>query len=159
MIQPQELRKGNKIIANGLHCGRILTVDRLASKGTLSEDLRPVMFDEHEVGEFLKDCEGVPLTPEILEACGFQKDGFNAFNICISPWPGSHLKQLSFSGDYLYLREGELEKNRITDSLCVLWNNDLRDKMNLHQLQNLFFALTGSELSINLDKVKQPSQE
>lgn len=96
----------------------------------------------------------IDLSPDILEACGFEKDGFKAYNLSISPWPDTHLKQLSFAGDYLYLREGGIEKNRTADSLCVLWNNDLRGKMQLHQLQNLVQALTGTELSINLEKVK-----
>jgi hypothetical protein len=115
-------------------------------------DDKPIQIDQSTLGNiYMPDlCSPIPITPELLEACGFEKDGFNAYNICISPWPETHLKQLSFAGDYLYLREGDLSKNRIHDSLCVLWNNDLRGKMFVHQLQNLYHALTGLELEVTL---------
>ena len=93
---------------------------------------------------------GIPLSPELLEKCGFVKDGFNAWNISVSPWPETHLKDLSFAGDYLYLREGDLDKPRHQDSLCVIWNNDLRGVMPLHQLQNIYWWLSGNEITIQL---------
>lgn len=85
-------------------------------------------------------------TPHKLQLLGFVKDGFNAWNKCISPWPETHLKQLTFSGDYLYLREGELSKRREDDDIVVLWNNDLRGIMPVKHLKELYFILTGSLL-------------
>jgi hypothetical protein len=86
------------------------------------------------------------VTPEKLERLGFKKDGFSAWNKCISPWPESHLKQLSFSRDYLYLREGELSNRRENDGIVVLWNNDIRGVMPVKHLRELYFILTGSLL-------------
>lgn len=86
------------------------------------------------------------VTPAKLEAFGFVKDGFNAWNKNISPWPESMIKQLSFSGDYLYLREGKLNEPRHEDDLVVLWNNDLRGVMPVKHLRELYFILTGSLL-------------
>lgn len=138
MIQPQELRKGNKIIANGLHGGRIMTVDRLADKGTLSEENRLVMFEEHHVGEFLKDCKGMPLSPSILEMCGFTE-----FGACYT---------LSFDN----MRINILTKSMRVALSDSIWNKrqNLLHIKYLHQLMNLYYSLTGNELPINLEKVK-----
>jgi hypothetical protein len=86
------------------------------------------------------------VTADKLKDMGFVKDGFNAWNKCISPWPETNLKQLSFSGDYLYLREGELSKHRSKDDVVCLWNNDLRGVMPVKHLRELYFILTGSLL-------------
>lgn len=136
MIQTQELRKGNKIIANGLHGGRIMTVDRLADKGTLSEENRPVMFEEHEIGEFLKDCEGIPLSPDILQAAGFEKDDHDFW----------HFGKLSIvMPGFAGYPDGRLYFN----SWMIM-----EPPKYLHLLMNIHFFLTGTELNINLEKVK-----
>ena len=86
------------------------------------------------------------VTPGKLELLGFKKDGFNAWNKCISTWPESHLKQLSFSGDYLYLREGRSGMRSKDDDLVTLWNNDVRGVMTVKYLMDLYYILTGSLL-------------
>lgn len=86
------------------------------------------------------------VTPDKLKDLGFKKDGFGAWNKNISPWPETQLKQLSFAGDYLYLREGELSKHRSKDDVVCLWNNDLRGVMPVRHLKELYFILTGSLL-------------
>lgn len=68
----------------------------------------------------------IPLTPEILEKCGFEFD------------------TITFSKSYLLLAEG--------DNGFDVWVGGLsKVKLNpinyLHQLQNLYFALTGEELT------------
>lgn len=40
------------------------------------------------------------------------------------------------------------DKKRPTDLVCV-WNWDLRGDIHVHDLQNLFYSLTGTELTIN----------
>lgn len=81
----------------------------------------------------------IELSPTLLEACGFEKDR-----------NGWHLPGTQFS---------------LTEQLypCwldrMLWPQDMPEfrslsLKHLHQLQNLYLALTGSELSINLEKVK-----
>lgn len=81
----------------------------------------------------------IPLTPEILEACGFEKDR-NGWNL-----PGT---QFSLTEQFYPCW---LDR--------MLWPQDLPEFKSaslkyLHELQNLFVALIGSELSINLEKVK-----
>jgi len=86
------------------------------------------------------------VTPDKLKKLGFTKDGFGAWNKDISSWPESHLKWLSFAGDYLYLREGELSRPRDKDDVVTIWNNDLRGVMPVRHLKELYFILTGSLL-------------
>lgn len=75
-------------------------------------------------------CEPIPLTPELLEKCGFIYGDTWEFT-----WRKDdiHVRQ---SDEYWYLVE----------------NRDVRYNpfKYLHQLQNIFHSLTGEELEINL---------
>jgi hypothetical protein len=68
----------------------------------------------------------IPLTPEILEKAGFKKEFYG--------WTKSWV-ELSFEYHFMV----NIGEYHITDPL-----------QSLHQLQNLYFALTGTELVINL---------
>ena len=124
MIKPNELRIGNYV------------EDRF--------DIKNIKVSQIELDDFVamsnyKNCRHpnyyhpIPLTAEWLERCGFVKDR--------SGW---HLPNTQFS---------------LTDNLfpCwldrMLWPGGLPDFhhvqiSSLHQLQNLYFALAGEELSI-----------
>jgi hypothetical protein len=104
----------------------------------------PIKFDHR----FIDDDR---VTPDKLKDLGFTKDKFGAWNKDISPWPESQLKWLSFAGDYLYLREGELNNRRDNDDVVTLWNNDLRGVMPVKHLKDLYFILTGSLLQSPAD--------
>jgi hypothetical protein len=76
----------------------------------------------------------VPLTPEIVEKCGFDKEEVTADHGAIWRNNGFHIaSHHSYKGFRLL---GFHNK-----SVPILY---------LHQLQNLFFALTGEELEVNL---------
>lgn len=83
---------------------------------------------------------GIPLTPEILESCGFEK--FSAIGL---------LKCYAIMID----KENEIELLITVGQQYAFmelpgWQNQ-NNKLNyLHQLQNLYFALTGEELTVNL---------
>lgn len=79
----------------------------------------------------ISDFEPIPLTPEILQKAGFEKDG-NGF--CLSDKMSLSLA-VTKNGGYLACWRDR--------SLNFVINH-------LHQLQNLYFALTGEELSIEL---------
>ena len=106
----------------------------------------------HPLTWYLKDLSPIPLTPEILLKCGFEKDAWNAWNISIYPFTGDDRckgsKVLSFSGDYLYITEGRESKRAPKDDICTLWNKALRKEFYLHELQNLYYVLVGKELKI-----------
>jgi len=95
------------------------------------------------------DIVGVPLTPEILEKAGFKKDGFHSYVKKVENNLQTTDGFLVFSGDYLFLRHYNNE-NRSDDSIVTIWNKDLMNFFYVHQLQNLYSALTGEELMIEL---------
>ncbi len=83
----------------------------------------------------------IPLTEDILLKCGFQKDMLDETYYTINP------------NEY-HIR---IEDSEIKPREKVFWvyfdeqpNHPITCVFNLHQLQNLYFALTGEELTINL---------
>lgn len=132
MIKDTELRKGNLLLLSVNYKDNIHRVDEIYTdevKVTSVEDggCFPVMK--------LRTCNPIPLTPEWLERCGFARDR--------NGWgkPGSQFS--------------------LTDKLfpCwldrMLWPGGLPSfhrvaLQHLHQLQNLYFTLTGEELQIKM---------
>lgn len=82
----------------------------------------------------LTQLKPIPLTEEILLKCGFEKPAY------------------SFNGDIFHLTEWD----KYPLNWCVAMNKNgavLVEKLKyLHQLQNLYFALTGKELDIDLSR-------
>ena len=84
----------------------------------------------------LSDIEPIPLTEKILSKCGFEKV--------------NHINNYSF---FSYNR-----KNGNKNFICDIYENTTRINsysignhvQYLHQLQNLYFALTGKELEVEL---------
>lgn len=70
--------------------------------------------------------EPIPLTSEILEACGFRKDTWG-----------------------LWIQEG-WALDEVNGEFQYPLKNSYVGLKYLHQLQNLYYALTGSELTVNL---------
>ena len=124
MIQANESRVGNWVIRNGetLQLSNFLLMAEAAG----SKDISPI-----------------PLTPEILVKCGFTQNTWKQYEIELNGLSAVK-KVLYFSGDYLYLEEGERQR---TKDLVTIWNTDIMKTFYLHQLQNLYFALTGKELN------------
>jgi hypothetical protein len=135
MIQANELRIGNWVLdyygrprqvayvgeVVGLHNGMGGT-DRYQKNPIISYDLE-------------KDLHPIPLSPEILEKCGWQKDGDEE---------GEWYTDLSSNG-VLFL---EGDKNGLCEVFLDM-DNSIRVRF-LHQLQNLFWCLCGKELEIDL---------
>lgn len=139
MIQPNELRIGNWVLEGGepsliysLSIGG-LTFHKVNDINIHNETL--LVLETHE-DRFAP----IPLTPEILEQCGVavfdNKPG--VFILPNSPF---------------LITEGE---GYYSLSIGVGLHQHLIRIFDLHQLQNLYFALTGRELEVNLT-TKQPA--
>lgn len=92
--------------------------------------------------------EPIPLTEDWHNKFGVIKDGFNQFEYKYAVG-----KSIIFTGDYVYLlNTNSINGERsLSDHICTLWNKDIeRRDMYVHEWQNLYFALTGEELTINL---------
>lgn len=76
--------------------------------------------------------EPIPLTPEMLEACGFEKSDV-------------YTNQYQFCTEYLIDRQDGSFGFLVGDD-----QSEISSFKYLHQLQNLYFALTGEEIEIKL---------
>lgn len=86
--------------------------------------------------DFAEDLEPIPLSPEILERCGFENGIKRSGLTEIQIKEFSTAMQGVFKGEYAVTLIGHVPyqlKKRI---------------LYLHQLQNIYFALTGQELEI-----------
>lgn len=130
MIQATELRIGNIINEIGIDydAGGNKFVDRSSIDiiKVLPETIRIIAMGGPDAELY----EPIPLTPEILEKCGF-------------------IKVLMHDGFYDYVKNGI----NISMPYFEYHFNDGDSNTTLatlHQLQNLYFALTGEELTVIL---------
>jgi hypothetical protein len=100
---------------------------RIINVGEITKKCVLIKHDETEEPFNYDELEGIPLTPEILEKAGFQY-------------------QADINNGYYELDSFSLDE---TDG-GFLHNACDNSVDYLHQLQNLYFALTGSELEIQL---------
>lgn len=129
MIQANELRIGN-LLEYQSDVFKLDTVQEIHSLTWLRKNV-------HYIKQLsLDDLKPIPLTPEILERCGFIK--------CINADDDVLFKKQYFEIEYMeFFSE---EKNGF------YYNNNMPHETHiryLHQLQNLYFALTGEELELN----------
>jgi hypothetical protein len=108
-----------------------------------------------EAGYFKMPLCPIPLTPEILVKAGFAKyqwmDGY-----FIKTKFGDLMIQFLTHRVYLYFTNvgGDSQGMKMRGKRYVGNINTTQNITYLHQLQNLYFALTGEELEINFAPVK-----
>lgn len=122
MILPNELRIGNWLI--DIKFGSYIRFKSFF--GLCNVETNPDLYNP------------IPLTPEILEKAGFKYDeGMESYDLFTS----SGL--ISIATDYsFFIGDNHLE--------CGFAGGNKSLVKYLHQLQNLYFALTGEELQIDL---------
>jgi len=81
----------------------------------------------------------IPLTPEVLEKCGFVPNAIGQLAIEVLGID-THLELITINDGYCYVNLNQV--NEFGNSQNVAINRI----QYLHQLQNLYFALTGEEL-------------
>jgi hypothetical protein len=126
MITANELRIGN-LVKWEEYILPIKSIDYESVYVKLNEELR-IIYKTKYLYLFINELEPVPLTEERLLKFGFEKD-VTEYNIC---WFLNHVYIWFVDGEYI----NEL---------------DLPIKY-VHQLQNLYFALKGEELTLKEDK-------
>lgn len=142
MIQANELRKNNLVKDRG---GKILKIDWFEndkicqSMGTYeTEQFGKIPY--HPLTEDFKYLQPIELTEEILLKCGFEERinssmvkfwNKNNFTIYHEYYKHNVVDNL----EWFFLSSADFDRLRI---------------YSLHQLQNLYFALTNQELEINL---------
>jgi hypothetical protein len=151
MIQANELRIGNLVKDRG---GKILKLDYWEGPDKIAMEMTFHGFPVHAMTEYIPYLQPIPLTPEILEKCGFKK------------WKGRVMENTN-----IWMKKYEHEAgyfdvdnkpviNTSTIGIRQYYGHSLPDEFfytdhhskieHLHQLQNLYFALTGEELDVEL---------
>lgn len=153
MIKVTELRIGNWVQTQVLKSPSVPVFPRPNAPSSSSICLPDVQTVYHQIEALwenmiqlqgwdtykinLNDWRGIPLTPQILEKCGFKRidDG----------------KDDDFEEMYETERGDRIDNEKGT---YKWWHNDRYysyvELKTVHQLQNLYFALTGQELTVNL---------
>jgi hypothetical protein len=126
MIPANELRIGNWAYDNKLNgCIRFTSFHGLCNIENKPDDYDPI-----------------PLTPEVLEKCGFLDTG--------TRYIGTPDEPIVWSSGYEEIRKdfGRYEYVLYSDE----WDSNLKSITvdYVHQLQNIYFAITGEELTVNL---------
>lgn len=140
MIQANELRIGNLV--------NYLCEDNLDDR---KEWYEPIVIDWQDLknlsdrkkrNEWLTPCRAVkpdyaplPLTEEMLLKCGFYHKGHGFYFFNITDWSNIQIK---------------IYKSYVVVAISIQSHSIVVPVSNLHQLQNLYFALTGQELGVNL---------
>jgi hypothetical protein len=128
MLKIKELKNGFFVKANGTHEGKVMSISHFDNDKSLHQPI--VFFNESNgVGEYLKDCEPIPLTNDVLKACGSsQGHDTDMWRNPVGVWLTKvHNKEKFFVQGF---RAG------YTISF-------------LHEYQNVVSALTGEELNVN----------
>lgn len=134
MINENELRIGNLFYNDRGHFCRLQTIGKRES-WVFNETLKTGFVHS------FKDLSPVPLMPEVLSDCGFIT--LDAETDLIE-WGTK-------DGSFSIFNEGGLNEEANSPYYYEYGNNYKRIEIrHLHQLQNLYFALTGQELQINL---------
>jgi hypothetical protein len=131
MIAEKDLRIGNWVLDDE---GQPVQIEVIKSRDFVKYDEDPEQFIFLKNGDFgwCREVNGIPLTPEILEKAGFEKDQDGIFKkhkclFWVEMEGGRHFMQIALNYAPLF------------NAPCAY----------VHQLQNLFFALTGKELELN----------
>jgi hypothetical protein len=140
MIQANELRIGNWLAFRDVYT-QVASISKNGIDGFPDE-----MYPHNIVWDSLDEYKPIPLTPEILEKAGFKivEDASN--------WRSKKTHKIySLDGNEDNFSVGVYNDfigwwdKRIDDYFSEFW-----ETKHLHQLQNLYFALTNKELDIEL---------
>lgn len=146
MIKANEFRIGNWVTGGD---GVWLTVDEILKNGKL---FCYPNNGEVELKVEITDPKPIPLTPEILERCGFKKEKEQKFNGVIE----SYALKVNVKGSNENIIHFNIPgKTNIKDRESYRFGNytvngywGSSNFKYLHQLQNLYQSLTGQELVI-----------
>jgi hypothetical protein len=98
----------------------------------------------------------IPITPEILEKCGFKKTNLGTQDCYIIPFTRRLNKNNPAKHEIVLVNFGQLDEKEHGRYAFAIKEYDRNIQFgisvveNVHELQNLYFALTGEELNVKL---------
>lgn len=124
-----ELRYGNLVLLRG-NVSRVIEI--------LFDEVQIHVIDEKDYAyQRYRDLSPIPLTEKVVEACGFERREIHEYYY----YENGKIILLDFE-DYFYC--DMLDQNLIETPF-----------RSLHQLQNFYFLLTGTELQIDNEKLNE----
>jgi hypothetical protein len=132
-MNANELRLGNWVEANSPMMQVKEITEHTVGLYMPGSEADPFLYDIDEINP-------IPLSPEILEKCGFELNRNNELSIEINDI-ASHLELMSGAGGFYYPSFTQTPQG---DEERTVYFNRINS---LHQLQNLIYALTGEELT------------
>jgi len=136
-MEASSLRIGNYVLDRG---GKTLRIDHIDFYKVYM-DMFVGLQSVHPLTEYYGNLQPIPLTEEILLKCGFERDA--------AGFLGSDQSDTAFRSKIYVSKHGvkfflwiECEDNYFSENGIEIES--------LHQLQNLYFALTGQELEVSL---------
>lgn len=144
MINAQDLRIGNWVKDRGEKLIRIDFFEHLEKNYSCKFGMNNDIVDEfgplHPFTEYTEYAIPIPLTEEILLKCGFEKRKENNFYIDEEKY--HTISILKVNNQYMpSIKSNHHEVGQMFSLYGIQY---------LHQLQNLYFALTNKELEVNL---------
>ena len=143
-MEAKELRIGNYIDVPGKNTvGAVVSV--VHSLNNMSVYLGGLHVPDSIKGETVKyhECEGIPLTPEWLEWLGFPET--------LQTWNDGSKATIFRKGKYFLERLLHDETTFALARINTTGGEFMANVNYIHQLQNLYFALTGEELNLNVE--------
>jgi hypothetical protein len=147
-ILASELRIGNwfqQDASNNNTISRFFTVDEIKRYGVRSTYIRQDTNQPHTSLFSLDSIHPIPLTPEILEKCGFVM--LHHLGKIQPTFQIDSSFELHWANGILYLTFSQDNYDENIDLSEFIIERALPHIQYLHQLQNLYFALTGEELT------------
>jgi hypothetical protein len=134
MVTARELRIGNWLICDKMLNYRYCYVDRIKSNG-FSVRIK----ETNQLIHYADSCtKPIPLTPEILEQCGFENEKLGDLGT------SDYIKGVIIVGRVAGTYEWQIAIYKRFIKVFI---------QHLHQLQNLMYMLTGEELTINIPQL------
>lgn len=130
MIQPNELRLGNYVSQLGAVCQVVAVSAKINDSVYISQ-----LGDTRSEGFTPESIDPIPLSDEWLAKFGFDDDGFRQYTLL--NWGVKVVESLASKGSWI-IYQGFLRQFQ-----------EIAEVQYIHQLQNLYFALTGEELKLN----------
>ena len=130
-MKPNELRINNWVYIPQLKSNKQI--------GVIEENGRFITKNYDFSFSTITCLQPIPITPEILEKCGFVPNAIGQLAIEILGID-THLELVSIIGGYCYLNLNQVGEFGSIQDISI---NRIQ---HLHQLQNLYYALTGEEL-------------
>ena len=150
MLKANELRIGNwvnyyksgSIFQNKIYCINYstCTIGDTVNRDTVKHrNLEPILLTEEWLVKFGFEKHDNIILPTFLINVSKNRYGYKVLSVTTQ-----------HGNEYISIRQVMIDKPREEDDIVTLLNGDIHGRpFYVHQLQNLYFALTGEELQIN----------